>query len=90
VVGSRGSLTISSLETGLRRSDEVRTVAVDTTFSPLVHGHLGGMFAFELRHFVDCIRGRTRPAITPQDALMALRIALAVERAAASGRSVQP
>ena len=48
------------------------------------------MFYFELRHFVDCVRGRATPAVTPRDAVMALRIALAAERAAATGTAVAP
>jgi len=67
-----------------------RAIHVDTVSAPTVQGHAGGMFYFELRHFVDCVRGRARPALTPHDALMALRIALAVERAAAAGVAIVP
>lgn len=90
VVGSRGSLSIASLETGLRRADGERAVQVDTMSAPLVRGHAGGMFHFELRHFVDCARGRAEPAVTPEDGLMALRIALAVEKSALTGGRVRP
>jgi predicted dehydrogenase len=44
----------------------------------------------ELRHFVDCVRGGATPAVTPEDAVRALRMALAVERAAATGLPVAP
>jgi predicted dehydrogenase len=90
VVGSAGSLSIATLETGLRRADGQRAVQVDTASAPSVQGHPGGMFYFELRHFVDCVRGRATPAVTPHDALMALRTALAVERAAATGMPAVP
>ena len=90
VVGSGGSLSIATLETGLRRADGQRAVQVDTASAPSVQGHPGGMFYFELRHFVDCVRGRATPALTPRDAVQALRIALAVERAAATGMPVAP
>jgi predicted dehydrogenase len=90
LVGSEGSLSIATLETGLRRADGQRAVQVDTASAPSVQGHPGGMFYFELRHFVDCVRGRATPAVTPHDALMALRIALAVEQAAATGQPVAP
>jgi UDP-N-acetylglucosamine 3-dehydrogenase len=82
VVGDRGALGIATLETGLRRADEQRAVVVDTTSA--------AMFSLELRHFVDCVRGTVPPAIAPEDGLMALRIALAVEQAAATGRPVAP
>lgn len=80
VVGSEGSLHIASLETGLRRADGRRALHVDTMSAPVVHGHAGGMYYFQLRHFLDVIRGRARLAVTPDDALAALRIALGVSR----------
>ncbi len=90
LVGSAGSLSIATLETGLRRADGQRAVQVDTASAPSVQGHPGGMFYFELRHFIDCVRGRATPALTPDDAVRALRIAQAVERAAATGVPVVP
>jgi predicted dehydrogenase len=90
LVGSAGSLSIATLETGLRRADGQRAVQVDTASAPSVQGHPGGMFYFELRHFVDCARGRATPLVTPQDGVMALRTALAVERAAATGIPAVP
>jgi predicted dehydrogenase len=90
LVGSAGSLSIATLETGLRRADGQRAVQVDTASAPSVQGHSGGMFYFELRHFVDCVRGRATPAVTPGDAVQALRIALAVERAASTGLPAVP
>ena len=90
LVGSAGSLSIATLETGLRRADGQRAVQVDTASAPSVQGHPGGMFYFELRHFIDCVRGRATPALTPGDAVQALRIAQAVERAAATGMPVVP
>jgi UDP-N-acetylglucosamine 3-dehydrogenase len=90
IVGTAGVLSIATLETGLRRADGQRTVQVDTASAPSVQGHPGGMFYFEMRHFIDCVRGRATPAVTPRDAVMALRIALAVERAAATGTATTP
>jgi UDP-N-acetylglucosamine 3-dehydrogenase len=90
LVGSAGALSIATIETGLRRADGHRAVQVDTASAPSVQGQPGGMFYFELRHFVDCVRGKATPAITPHDAVMALRIALAVERAAATGMPAAP
>jgi predicted dehydrogenase len=90
IVGSAGALSIATLETGLRRADGQRAVQVDTASAPSVQGHPGGMFYFELRHFVDCVRGQATPAVTPRDAVAALRIALAVERAAATGAPTVP
>ncbi len=88
IVGSAGSLSVATLETGLRQSNQERSVLVDWGSAPIVQGQAGGMFANELRHFVDCIRRGSTPAVSPADALAALRIALAVERAAATGDAV--
>ena len=41
VVGSAGSLSIATLETGLRRADGQRAVQVDTASAPSVQGHPG-------------------------------------------------
>jgi UDP-N-acetylglucosamine 3-dehydrogenase len=90
LVGSAGSLSIATIETGLRRADGQRAVLLDTASAPSVQGHPGGMFYFELRHFVDCVRGRATPAVTPNDVIQALRIAQAVERAATTGLPVAP
>jgi predicted dehydrogenase len=90
VTGSAGSMALATLETGLRRADGQRTIFVDTAGGPMVHGHAGGMYYFQLRHFLDVVRGRAAPAITPDDAVRALRVALAVERAAATGQAVAP
>jgi predicted dehydrogenase len=88
VVGDKGAMSIATLETGLTRVDGQRAVKVDAGAAPSIHGHPGGMFYFELAHFVDVVRGRAPLAVTPEDAIAALRIALAVERAAATGSRV--
>jgi predicted dehydrogenase len=90
VVGEKGALAIATLETGLTRVDGERAVKVDASAAPLIHGHPGGMFYFELAHFVDAALGRVPPAIAPEDAIAALRVALAVERAAATSSRVAP
>ena len=48
------------------------------------------MFYFELAPFVHVIHRHVPPALGSEDALMALRIALTVERAVATGGRVAP
>lgn len=42
------------------------------------------------RHFLECVRTAAAPAVTPDDALQALRLSLAAIRSAATGRPVRP
>jgi UDP-N-acetylglucosamine 3-dehydrogenase len=45
-------------------------------------------YFLELRHFVDVLHGRAEPLITPQEALAALRIALAAIESVETGKAV--
>jgi predicted dehydrogenase len=47
------------------------------------------MFLDEMRHFLDCIEGRTGPYVTLEDGIRALEIALAAKRSAAERRVVE-
>jgi len=47
------------------------------------------MFMTEMRHFLDCIAGRAEPAITLDDGIQALRIALAAKRSAVEERLIK-
>jgi predicted dehydrogenase len=46
-------------------------------------------YYLELRHFVDVILGKAEPRVTPQDALAALRVALAALESVETGRAVE-
>jgi hypothetical protein len=58
------------------------------TFWPEVHGRPTGALANELEHFLGCVRTAGTPVITLDDATEALRMALAMEAAAASGTTL--
>jgi predicted dehydrogenase len=46
-------------------------------------------YYLELRHFVDVILGQAEPRVTPDDALAALRVALAALESVETGRAVE-
>ena len=43
---------------------------------------------YELRHFVNCIQGKCKPRIDPQEALYALMLALSARKSLSEGRTV--
>lgn len=82
VVGARGWINISYEDQGLTISTDERIVRPDTVFEPLVYGASVGVFHTEIEHFVQCALTGSPPILSPQDALDAVRIAIAVEQAA--------
>ena len=47
-----------------------------------------GAFVNELEHFLDCIREGRQPLVSVEDGIEALRMALAMEAAAASSATI--
>jgi predicted dehydrogenase len=93
VVGSDGWLRIEQGQTGLEcysgAADRTSRFAVDVSFWPEVQGRVSGALVTELEHFLACVRTDQPPAITLGDAIEALRLSLAMERAAATGTTVE-
>ena len=46
------------------------------------------MYIEEIRHFLDCVRADTLPAVTGEDGLRALKVALAIKESSATGKVV--
>jgi UDP-N-acetylglucosamine 3-dehydrogenase len=88
LTGDAGCFKIDSLHSGVTKSTSAGNTWVDPFTAPELWGTQAGSFANELRHFLGVVRGRERPAISPDDAVAALRIALAVSDAASTGRPV--
>jgi predicted dehydrogenase len=89
VIGTAGVIEIDQLETGLRLwAAGGEDPGVDAMFWSESYGVPGGAPALEIRHFADCVRGRVEPAIALADATEALRLSLAMEASAATGRVV--
>ncbi len=89
VVGTRGLIRVEQGDTGFESWTEGGLErALDTTFWLEAYGVPGGALGLEIRHFADCVRGRSAPAITLSDAIEALRLSLAVEASADRGAPV--
>ena len=89
VVGTRGVIRVDQGETGFEIwTGEGLERALDTTFWLEAYGVPGGALGLEIRHFVDCVRGRREPAIALAEAIEALRLSLAMEVAAERGAPV--
>ena len=89
VFGSEGALYVSFRDEGLLWVTDQGTAALDTRFLPQLRGRLVGLYAEQMRHFVHCALGWEEPALTPEDALEAVRIATAAEESARSGQPVR-
>ncbi len=88
VIGEHGALSVSQGTTGFQKVLADGPADDDVGYSPEVHGHLAGAMGIEADHFVRCVRGETEPVCTAADGTEAVRAALAMEQAAATGEVV--
>jgi predicted dehydrogenase len=89
VVGTRGVIRIEQGETGIECwMDGGMERGLDATFWQEGYDVPGGALGLEIRHFLDCVRGRREPAIALADAVEALRLALAMEASADQGKPI--
>lgn len=76
VVGRQGSLFIDAYFTGLRIHGSTGWRQPDSIYAPTIRGGVEGALRTEVDHFLDCIRGRTTPVITAEEAAAAVRVAV--------------
>jgi len=88
VIGERGVLRIWQGEVGMLAVADSGLRDLDVYYAPEVHGRLRGALAIEADHFVDCARGVAEPLCTANDGAQAVRLSLAMEESARSGRVV--
>ena len=88
VVGTRGVIRVEQGQTGIDAWVDGGCLPADTTFWPEAYDVPGGALSLEIRHFADCIRKDSPPAISLDDAIEALRLSLAMERSAETGAPV--
>ncbi len=86
VIGDEGVLRISQEEVGMVVVGRSGRRSLDVSYAPEVHGRLRGALAAEADHFLDCARGTAEPLCTAHDGTEAVRLALAMEESARSGR----
>jgi len=89
IVGSEGAITLSGMEGGLIQSSRERTWAVDTVMQPAYYDNRSGAFSYEIQQFVAAVIGHRPVLCTLEDGREAVRIALAAEESARTGRSVR-
>ncbi|TYP79716.1 Gfo/Idh/MocA family protein [Paenibacillus methanolicus] len=90
LAGSGGIVQTSSLDSSSVRVHRRESASENGPFvaipgSPSFHSP----YELELKHFIACIRGEAEPAVTAQDALRALEIALAAKQSSQTGHPVQ-
>lgn len=86
VVGTRGVIHVEQGETGVECwTDGGLERGIEATFWPEAYDVPGGALGLEVRHFLDCVRGRQQPAMSLADAVAALRLSLAMEASADQG-----
>ena len=90
VIGEHGLLRVAQGDAGLLAVGRDGPADVDVYYSPEVDGRLYGAFGIEVDHFVRVAGGQVEPCCTAADGAAAVRIALAMEDAAASGEVVRP
>jgi len=89
ITGTRGAIRIEQGDTGFECwNDNGLDRGLDTTFWAEAYGIPGGALGTEIRHFAACARGEAQPAISPSDAVEALRLSLAMQEAADTGATV--
>lgn len=89
IVGTKGAIRIEQGETGFECwTEDGLDRGLEAMFWSDAYGIPGGALGTEIRHFAACVRGEAEPAISPHDAVEALRLSLAMEEAAERGATV--
>jgi predicted dehydrogenase len=88
VIGTHGMMQVRQGEVGISKVGQEGLLNEDIYYSPEVAGRLGGAIAIEADHFVQIVAGQAEPLCSAVDGAEAVRLALAMERAGASGKVV--
>lgn len=81
IVGTRGSITIGGICSGLEVTSSVAgdVEKTDTVAWPLINGTIGGSLFEEITSFVNCVQKGAKPLVGAAAAYKALRVAVAVQ-----------
>ncbi len=89
IVGAEGTIHIHETHPNFSICDSQGWHSPDTTYWPVINGVRGGALRDELTYFAQCIREQTPPAaVSPGEAMEAVRACLAAEESAATGAIV--
>ena len=88
VSGDEGLLTYDSLSSTALRIDPRHPPDIPPGVNVPTSYTAESPYVLQLRHFARCVRGEEKPIITPQEAIDALRLALAALEALSTGQPV--
>lgn len=89
IIGTDGFVHVQDTYPNFSVCDPDGFRSPDTTYWPVIHGVRGGALREEFAYFTRCIRDGRRPEIiTPEESMEAVRVCLAAEESAATGRVV--
>ena len=90
IIGSKGLVHVQDTYPNFSVASEEGFQSPDTTYWPVLHGARGGALRDEFSYFFRCIREGRRPdVITPEESAEAVRVCLAAEESAATGKVVE-
>jgi predicted dehydrogenase len=90
VIGEHGVLRVNQGEVGLMKVGKGGMLDEDVYYSPEIYDRQFGAIGIEADHFVRVVRGEAESRCTAVDGTEAVRIALAMERAAITGVVSRP
>jgi predicted dehydrogenase len=89
IVGTEGRIEVHGLDQGLIVADPTGVTYPDTQrWVEYDDGSAGGILAAEIQHFLRCLFDGVPLAIAIEDAVAAVKVAAAIERSIAEGRTV--
>jgi predicted dehydrogenase len=88
VTGTAGRFELTGHHGGVVYQDEQRESWPDTMLWPTVMGEIIGALRQETSHFIDCLVSGVKSAVTGEDGLIALKVALAVQESAKTGQAM--
>jgi predicted dehydrogenase len=92
-VGTQGTLLITTPELGsiqLGGGEGIQFARPLYGFEPLPSGHTLNVYQAELMHFLECVAAGRPFIIQPEEALMAVAVAEAIDRSVVSGQPETP
>lgn len=89
IIGTKGAIYIGGADQGITINDQNGLKILDTYYWPQVFGQRVGVLKEELTYFVRCAFTKTRPdVITPEESREAVRVMLAAEEGAKTGKAI--
>jgi len=88
VLGTKGAIFVQMHDRGLEVHSPEGLVRPDTILMPKVHDHVTGILRDEISHFLECVLRDKQPAVSGEDGLAALKIALALTESLRTGMQI--